>query len=281
MSYGAGFPATDGHPEAVLRLRRLRDQGGSDTSHEIRLQRAGLGGGGDAAFRVGQDYAQFEAELGLTNGEGGWLLLARSNRLQHATGIGLDGLDWAVVRAAGLSAEGLLPVSATSDGARPTGGQMSPQWQASGQAWPSWAASAPGSADSLSPVAEAHPWGETHAPGRDHSDTRGQAAVRAGDAPCALPIETAAQENATPAAFPIPTLVYGRPTATGADLVVEAELHLRGWATPNSEVDLFGHRYRVGPGGRFEFVLKVDDPALLRRALAQHPPPELGTQRED
>lgn len=75
--------------------------------------------------------------------------------------------------------------------------------------------------------------------------------------------------------------VYGaRPTwALGPRM--EAELRILGEAAPGSLIDLFGHPFRVGPGGRFQLTLRVDDPDLLRRALELQPPPELKIRRDD
>ncbi|MFD2110660.1 hypothetical protein [Thiorhodococcus fuscus] len=93
--------------------------------------------------------------------------------------------------------------------------------------------------------------------------------------------QQASPQSETDRAFKIPRLDYGQPASRGTQLLLEAELRIQGWAAPNSEVDLFGHRYLVGPGGRFQFLVKVDDPDLLRRALDLQPPPELSRSRED
>jgi hypothetical protein len=36
-------------------------------------------------------------------------------------------------------------------------------------------------------------------------------------------------------------------------------------------LNLGGHQYRVGPGGRFSFTVALDDPALLESLLARLP----------
>ncbi len=76
-------------------------------------------------------------------------------------------------------------------------------------------------------------------------------------------------------------LVYGQPPTRVTGLQLAAELRITGQAAPGTLIDLFGHPFRVGPGGRFQLVLRVDDAALLRRALELHPPPELTRPRED
>jgi hypothetical protein len=70
----------------------------------------------------------------------------------------------------------------------------------------------------------------------------------------------------------IPPLVYGLPTPRGSELIIEAELRVNGCAPPGSEIDLFGRPFRVGPGGRFQIVIRVDDAALIRRAFELNPP---------
>jgi len=81
VGIGQAFAATGGAPAAVLRLRRLRADGGADAAAEAPLHLTGHQGSGDRNFAVEHEAAQFEAELGLTNNDGGWMLLARSNRL--------------------------------------------------------------------------------------------------------------------------------------------------------------------------------------------------------
>ena len=61
---------------------------------------------------------------------------------------------------------------------------------------------------------------------------------------------------------------------------IEAQLRIVGSAPPNQVLDLFGFPYRVGPGGRFQFVLPVEDLELLARALAARPPGALLKSRD-
>ncbi|MGQ9832129.1 MAG: hypothetical protein ACUVQI_11235 [Thermochromatium sp.] len=205
--HGAGFPSADGAPEVVLRLGRVHT-GGSEPIRERRLPLSGLSGSGEVGFQIGDDSGLFEAELGLKNHEGGWLLLARSNRLQQARGLGLEslrppppGMDW-----------DLLAESASVDPR-----SVDPGW--------------------LAPKVSA--------------------------------VMTA-----------IPRLNYADPAPVTTTPVIEAELRIYGWSTPNTEIDLFGHRYRVGPGGRFQFSVRIEDLELIRRALERHPLPELDEPRQ-
>ncbi len=80
---------------------------------------------------------------------------------------------------------------------------------------------------------------------------------------------------------PIDPPAYGVPPAWMGGLTVSAELRIVGQAVPGSLVDLFGYPFRVGPGGRFQLTVRVDNPELLRRALEHNPPPELKALRGD
>ncbi|SDX85347.1 hypothetical protein SAMN05421644_11613 [Allochromatium warmingii] len=92
VTQGARFPPTAGAPHAVLRLGRRRINGDCEPIREQALQLSGLQGSGEVCFQIDDDGALFEAELGLTNADGGWALLARSNQLQAAYGLGLEAL---------------------------------------------------------------------------------------------------------------------------------------------------------------------------------------------
>jgi hypothetical protein len=230
VGHGASFPSADGAPEAVLRLGRLYAEGGSEPIRERRLRLSGLSGRGEVGFQVSDDRSLLEAELGLMNPEGGWLLLARSNRLQQARGLGLEslrrpppGLDWGIVAESESRARRL---------------------QRAGEYQP-----LPPDGSASKPV-DAGPV-ETDPPGST----------------------VATVMNA------IPRLTYADPVPATAALVIEAELRIHGWSAPNTEIDLFGHRYRVGPGGRFQLSLKIDDPELIRRVLERYPPSESGDPR--
>jgi hypothetical protein len=67
-------------------------------------------------------------------------------------------------------------------------------------------------------------------------------------------------------------MVYGRAAPRHGEPIIEAELRVNGSAAPGTEMDLFGFPYRVGPGGRFQISIRVDDAALIRRAFELHPP---------
>ncbi|MEA1049664.1 hypothetical protein U5801_07565 [Lamprobacter modestohalophilus] len=59
------------------------------------------------------------------------------------------------------------------------------------------------------------------------------------------------------------------PSREGA--VIRGELHVFGSAAPGRLLDLGGHPFRVGPGGRFSFRVALDDDDLLAALLARLP----------
>ncbi len=86
----ASFPVSGRRPAAVLRLRRERPGGGADLVDERPLGAGARDGTGESGFAVPTDHGLYRAELGLTDGEGGWLMLARSNGHYNAVGVGLN-----------------------------------------------------------------------------------------------------------------------------------------------------------------------------------------------
>ena len=285
VAAGHDFPSAGGRPAPVLRLLRQCDDGGSDLADESPLSLSGNHGEGESGFSVGPEFARFEAELGLVNREGGWLLLARSNQLETA------------------AASGLALLTPGDDASPPADPTLAPPPTALKQEFPApdpRVGRPPVSLADVSPLprldappARALDWvGERLAsdsegigvpagfgrPRSEHGVTPARLLAQADAGADSVP---PASGQAAASAARIPTLVYGAPTLQCAGLLIEAELHIHGWAAPNTDIDLFGHRYRIGPGGRFQFVLKVDDPALLKQALTLHPPPELGYPRDD
>ncbi len=73
---------------------------------------------------------------------------------------------------------------------------------------------------------------------------------------------------------------YGAAPVRPGRVEIEAQLRIVGSAPPNQVLDLFGFPYRVGPGGRFQFVLPVEDLELLARALSASPPGALLKSRD-
>ncbi len=86
----AAFPAGGG-AEPVVRLRRLHAGGAAEV-----LTTLPMAGGpqGDARFAVANDDATYQAELGLRNRHGGWVLLARSNQTRLPRPVGIPIPHW-------------------------------------------------------------------------------------------------------------------------------------------------------------------------------------------
>lgn len=265
LQAASSFPASGGSPVPTLRLCRMLDDGGREVVAERSLRAARLGGQGETAFRAGSDYACFSVDFGLRNEDGGWLVLTRSNQLQRAGSVGLHfPIDPALLvrrsRRAGSRHEPHRPGEMAADRA-PTVRQRG----------------------SASPLVAEEAWGGGHPQDLSGGIANGE--------PFDSTLRNSLAEGqsgserdagiATGAPTQIPTLVYGCRTPLGTELLVEAELHIHGCATPNMEIELFGHRYRVGAGGRFRLTIKVDDPELLKRAFALHPPPESVLMRDD
>ncbi|QIK38152.1 hypothetical protein GWK36_09350 [Caldichromatium japonicum] len=101
--------------------------------------------------------------------------------------------------------------------------------------------------------------------GRDPMEAEAAQPVPAQDRPRVQP--------AAPGQGRVPITGYGSVRLATPGPVIEAELCIRGWGPPETEINLFGHRYRLGPGGRFQFSIRLDDPELIGQILARHPPP--------
>ncbi|WP_295450715.1 hypothetical protein [uncultured Thiodictyon sp.] len=298
---GGSFPSGGGHP--VLRLRRARPDGGAERVDEASLLAVVREGAGETTFPVAADHGRYHAELGLTNGGGGWLLLARSNELDNVSPVGVD-------------LRRLEPAPHPQPQPQPQPGTGltvdDPE--------PALVAVSPGSLVSVFPLVTitgmdrvddgaAASWGAATPVGRLPLGEVGVTALArrwdlpaadAGSTQCALegrPVRLPRPGESdvgpglvSPVLSPVPTdavtfspltpLAYGHPPSAVAGLQVEAELRITGQAAPGSLIDLFGQPFRVGPGGRFQLVVRVDDPALLRQALALNPPPELTLTRD-
>ncbi len=354
---GGSFPSGEGHPHPVVRLRRARPDGGADAVAEAGLLAVALEGAGETAFQVAADHGRYHAELGLTNGDGGWLLLARSNALDNVSPVGVSLVRRDSVTAMeadqpprpmkGVSGSGFSrdeALAACEVASRLTALAVPPPLHPSiGEGELDRAPGAiftvrplppgpgmtslgkhqtpgpsglvtiddpePALAVPRGPLVEVFPL--VTVTGMDPAVTApalgGAAAVGApplmglagplglmqralAGRPLRLPTpgDPGAPASAPPP--PVPTdpvtfapvapLVYGHPASVVAGLKIEAELRITGEAAPGSLIDLFGHPFRVGRGGRFQLMVRVDDPALLRQALALNPPPELALTRD-
>jgi hypothetical protein len=241
LSVGHEFPPAGGVPKPALRLQRLHPDGSSDAAAEVRLALTGIHGDGAREFAVGQDAAQFEVELGLTNDVGGWLLLARSNRSAAAA-----------------------PSRATPPPAFPVPITPAPP--------PPTFAPLPAPAEPL----ECDPHFDPPLTALAPTFPLPERAPRSEPNASAAPVHNAAE--ATPL---IPKLIYGRALSRHTGILIEAELRIYGSGAPNTEIDLLGQRYFIGAGGRFQFLIPVDDTELLTQALLQHPPAQLTCLRSE
>jgi hypothetical protein len=303
----AGFARDGARPMPVLRVRRLKD-GVAELVQEIPLRLTGPRGGGEQLFPVGPQPARYDAELGLSDAAGGWLMLARSNALDHAAR--LDVRLPQARRASALSsgipetteAES-APAATGSEIARSDRAPSAPEGQAAG---PDPGTGAVLSRDRLAMSSAASraaaPMGLPNEPARHVSAGSGlaDAAPRASGSPPELnpPVadrrefqsvrsdggeERSPGRSAEPRGIGSPTapMVYGQAVLRNGELLIEAELRINGCAAPGSEIDLFGFSYRVGPGGRFQFFIKVDDPALIKRAFELNPPSLVERPKDD
>ncbi|WP_295578618.1 hypothetical protein [uncultured Lamprocystis sp.] len=328
------FPVAGARPALVLRLRRLRPDGGSDQLDEVRLAAVARSGSGFREFTVPVDHGRYRADLGLINEDGGWLMLARSNDLDNVAQVGVDlshlaaAVPRAAVRAAPLSPIALDPTQSVGKPAdqRPTDARPVPIFPLALRLIAEHTGDSPPGAGSIPPTEPASPapvallvcavptspaggtaddvtlgvmlhtdaqecpvLREMRAPGEgEDEDEDGDRAGSPEYPP--LPVRpvfpeflTAAEpEAAEPVNYgPIAPLSYGQEPVRSMGVQILAELRISGQAAPGTEIDLFGHPYRVGPGGRFQLVVLVDDPELLRRALDLHPPPQLREVRDD
>jgi len=322
------FPVAGARPTLVMRLRRLRPDGGSDQLDEVRLAAVARSGSGFREFSVPLDHGRYRAELGLINGDGGWLMLARSNDLDNVAQVGVDlthlaaAVPRASVRTTPPAPIALDTAEAAGEPAdqRPTDARPVPIFPLALRLIAEHAGHSPPGAGSIPPTAPASPAPvallapaaptspggatgepvtlkvildpvaqglpvpqEVRAPGEDggraDSPKYPPLPVRPVFPELLTPAKPAAAEPVTYG--PLAPLSYGQEPVRSMGVQILAELRISGQAVPGTEIDLFGHPYRVGPGGRFQLVVLVDDPELLRRALALHPPPELREQRDD
>ncbi|EXJ14377.1 hypothetical protein [Imhoffiella purpurea] len=274
IKFAPAFPLDAGTAIPVVRLHRVEGDGRMALADQRRIMFPGIGGEGRTAFDLGGNHGRFQVELGFVNDSGGWLSLARSNTLQSASSLGLP--------FSGASTGSCGGAWADSEGQARSGSFVSPGSEPLGASDRVQVGPALAQTETQAGIPSSGPdggQGEAGGPGlasgsAPRVDVQLPESGGGGSAP-------SSERNETEDAVSIPRLVYGKPAFGGTRLMVQAELRIQGWAPPNSEIDLFGHRYVVGPGGRFQFLVKVDDPDLLRQALDLHPPPELSYRREN
>ncbi|QVL49575.1 MAG: hypothetical protein KFB96_03450 [Thiocapsa sp.] len=298
----AGFARDGPKPVPVLRLRRLH-AGEPTLVQEVTLQLRGPSGHGEQVFSVDARPARYDAELGLSDAAGGWVMLARSNVLDHGARVDVR---FSTVERIGAPSDRLIEAPApaatrrtdppksgsaatsSSTAREPLGARSVVPEQTGIRAVdvlarrgerldlgtvrvsdpvpdrePRPAAEIPEQLDRSGQSPNRHPDSAEAPPSRD--------AVSAAQSDVAMPQPAhAAERRSSPS--PTAPMRYGQPTPGAAELLIEAELRVNGCAAPGSLIDLFGHPYRVGPGGRFQLVIRVDDPELIRRAFERNPP---------
>ena len=313
---GANFAPGSGTTKLVVRLQRLRDGGGGEPVAEVRIDRAITKDFGEASFSLAPDNARYHAELGISDGAGGWLMLSRSNRLYNSVGIGPSFADAGrtvadeaqpVADSTRSAAYGTGSVADGTKSAAEGPAQAGPRTPIAGGPFPlrwdrntkpplSWTAppvDAP-AADAVLDGIPAAPEGDS---ARGPSPVSEPPRAEAQRAPSqSLPQEPEASATAgvrvlidAPSQEGVPDVRWGRignltyedGASRTAGLEIDAELRVHGRAPPNTLIDLFGHPFRVGPGGRFLLVLPLADADLLKQALDLHPPPELRLHRDD
>lgn len=318
----ASFPQSGGRPMAVIRLRRDRSQGGAEQVDEIPLGLGVHSGGGERSVGVPADHGRYHAELGLSSAEGGWLMLARSNGLYNAVGVGLH-LEALPRDTSGHGAPQVSSPRTVTEVVRP--GLRASEPGTASVAVSVGVAAEPalteeigsGMAPAFPLVIQSSPRGASAGAIAGPRDTEGgaftpsrglngvameqggaeEAALPAAVSPASIasvPVNgkalvhgssgvspTPSESVPTQIGVPLTPLTYESPPQQVNGLQLEAELRVTGRARPGSTIDLFGFRYRVGSGGRFQLLLPVTDPELLRRALEAAPPPELTQNRDD
>ncbi len=302
-------------PSPVLRLRQLGgEEGGGGASRVIAdapLEDRHMVADGLARCSAGAATGLLQAEIGLSTAAGGWVLVARSNRLQAIGPVGAPFLRAAGPPAVAAAAElapssepeprpaPIAPPSAMPQPLKPLG-RLIPDFPLV-QPPPSAALEA-GSAMSLDSVGAA-----AHAEGAEHispsaSDrfdrslvplgpliseaasasalaeiSLGESDVSAAATPSSVPDQPSGDAHAAPSAalpadsLPVPGSGPLRRFSVGTASEIGAELLVHGSAAPGMLLDLGGHPYRVGAGGRFAFRIPLHDRELIMRLLASVP----------
>jgi hypothetical protein len=299
----AGFRhANGGVPKPVLRVRRISGPRAGLVS-EVPVRLVGPSGQGDQRVDVGSEPARYTVELGLSDGAGGWLMLARSNALDLGAQIGISLPSRTEARADAANAAlsvaptGPQPVLPASHGGSSVPERRKPPIQMppppgvpplvlgvhgpieSGSPEDPRPTAVFDSKDAplyTGPESDDASGGWSRAGPGDATAALGETLPAVGDAPDTGSSDGARSSDraASPRVRPSPTapMIYGQVTPRAGTLIIEAELRVNGCAAPGSRIDLFGVPFRVGPGGRFQVSIRVEDPTLIRRAFELNPP---------
>lgn len=301
----AAFPGWGGQPQLVVSLLRLRGSGGAEVVTSVPLAGAARG---DARFALVNDGATYQAEVGLRNPDGGWVLLARSNQARLPRPVGIDIPAWdgvepeqpaevetpagsgvAPARPAPSVPErfpNLAPGLALAPPRPPLPGTRPASWVVaaagfpvealpSAEAWATWepAIGPQGLADedALLPGLGGYidTASEPHWPTGALSASESVAWAQAPDLASPEPAQTDAPGQSRPQPpGPISSFALGEGPDTPA---IDAEVLVRVRARPGTLVDLFGHPLRVGPSGETTLRAPVTDLALVAQLLGDDP----------
>ncbi|MBK1644787.1 hypothetical protein CKO25_09015 [Thiocapsa imhoffii] len=312
MPASAAFLRDGLRANPVLRVYRLREASSEKLIETASLSLSGPSGAGEQRFEIGGCTGRYRAELGLSDHAGGWLMLVRSNLLEYGARleVDLERLALRSVRAS-VSAHGSPLPRSTVHATEAGGGQAAALRSARETVLEPRSGQPLGSATAIqtdAPLADHDreragmpcasslqgdesaetrtSWVKSSLDGSDQDlgsilqdelgelDEQGEAwlAARSDQISSLQPPSTQDERVWATVASPTAPLVYGQAVPRTDRVLIEAELRVNGCAPPGMKIDLFGQAYRVGPGGRFQFSIPVDDVDLIRRALALHPP---------
>jgi len=261
-----------GGPHARLLLKAVAD--GGRLIAQARLTHAELVAKDTALYDAERVEGPLQAEIGLGDEAGGWMLIARSNRLDASGPVGAGLLRDADEDGAAAAAVEEQTAQTAADETASAVPETAPPTPARPPALPD---QVPVAAPLLARAERADVADET--PPARHSEA---AAGETDTAPPALgaePPEPAGpaspeRRQAAPAGPDARAAILGgsgpiRPPDPDQGVELQAELVLRGRAPPGQVVELGGHEYRVGDGGRFVLRIPVSDRELIQAALAQ------------
>ncbi|WP_058553350.1 hypothetical protein [Thiohalocapsa sp. ML1] len=303
----AAFAGAEARP--VLRLHRSGRDGADQVIANAELGDDAAAQGGLAHYDGTGGDGLLRAEIGLAGDSGGWMLIARSNGLPAAVPVGVEFLhaDAAVPSApeAAPAAQDDQALPAADAAGQPTAAQTkapAPVWglaaefplvepvlsllaeiaalggtlavdaDAATQALPTSPAALHlgldiGTAAAVSSPAEGLPPGALRAP---EEPPPGGVVPRLRQRPAAVAARVGpAGGPAAPAAGPVAG--SGPLRRPDADASLHAELVVHGSAPPGTVLDLGGHAYQVGPGGRFVLRIPIREPGLVQRVLGALP----------
>jgi hypothetical protein len=258
-------------PQPVLRLHQLYGDGASRIIADASLDDPDLTLEGHANFQADATDGLLQAEIGLSTTAGGWILVARSNQMQMTTPTGASflrqpdpplpaQLDIVADTVAASPDRTLLPGSQPlalqdTDLARARFPLVEPEPGVGTDAMPALVelkhAPPPAHAGSAALQQDGQKNGQPEAQPATQIETQ-----REGQRAAPQPMEFA------PGSGPMQAFRADAGAEIGAELLVY------GSAMPGTLLDLGGHPYRVGAGGRFSLRVPLADQALIMGLLA-------------